>query len=64
MRHFVYGDGDGSRDAQDMNALLDLASQGKLQVEIGRHDNWADADSLLKEMAAGHLRGKAVLSVG
>ncbi|MCX4906539.1 zinc-binding dehydrogenase [Streptomyces sp. NBC_00878] len=63
LRHFVYGDGDGSRDAQDMNALLDLASQGKLQVEIGRRDNWAVADSLLKEMAAGRLRGKAVLDV-
>ncbi|MGW3645883.1 hypothetical protein [Streptomyces sp. NPDC000878] len=42
---------------------MDLASQGKLQVEIGRRDNWAGADSLLKEMAAGRLRGKAVLGV-
>ncbi|MEE1791525.1 zinc-binding dehydrogenase [Streptomyces sp. BE308] len=63
LRHFVYSDGDGQRDARDLNALLDLASRGSLRVEIGRRESWTEADSLLKEMAAGRLRGKAVLSV-
>ncbi|MEW1864950.1 zinc-binding dehydrogenase [Streptomyces sp. NPDC088194] len=64
LRHFVYSDGDGSRDAADMAALLDLASQGRLQVEIGHRGDWAGAGPLLKRMSAGRLRGKAVLSIG
>ncbi|MFJ5845520.1 zinc-binding dehydrogenase [Streptomyces sp. NPDC092903] len=64
LRHFVYADGDGSRDARDIEALLSLASKGKLQVEIGHRGDWSSAGPVLKEMSTGRLRGKAVLSVG
>ncbi|MFF4828076.1 zinc-binding dehydrogenase [Streptomyces sp. NPDC001312] len=63
LRHFVYADGDGGRDAGDMADLLDLASQGRLSVEIGRRGDWSSAGPVLKEMAEGRLRGKAVLSI-
>ncbi|MFG2347893.1 zinc-binding dehydrogenase [Streptomyces phaeochromogenes] len=63
LRHFVYADGDGSRDAADIGALLDLASQGRLRVEIGHRGDWSSAGPVLREMSAGRLRGKAVLSV-
>ncbi|MEY9841403.1 zinc-binding dehydrogenase [Streptacidiphilus sp. EB103A] len=63
LRHFVYADGDGSRDAEDIDALLSLASQGRLQVEIGHRGDWSSAGPVLKEMSTGRLRGKAVLSI-
>ncbi|MFF4754977.1 zinc-binding dehydrogenase [Streptomyces sp. NPDC002514] len=63
LRHFVYADGDGSRDAGDMAELLGLASQGRLHVEIGRRGDWTSAGQALKEMSEGRLRGKAVLTV-
>lgn len=64
LRHFVYRDADGSRDAKDMAALLDLAEKGKLRVEVGHRGDWSTTGAVLTEMAAGRLRGKAVLSVG
>ncbi|MFD3558652.1 zinc-binding dehydrogenase [Streptomyces sp. NPDC058686] len=64
LRHFVYSDGDGSCDAEDMAALLALASHGKLQVEIGHRGDFSSAGPLLKEMSTGRLRGKAVVSTG
>jgi NADPH:quinone reductase-like Zn-dependent oxidoreductase len=64
LRHFVYQDADGSRDAKDMAALLDLADKGKLRVEVGHRSDWSATDAVLAEMAASRLRGKAVLSVG
>lgn len=63
LRHFVYADGDGSRDAADIGAPLDLASQGRLRVETGHRGDWSSAGPVLREMSAGRLRGKAVLSV-
>jgi NADPH:quinone reductase len=63
LRHFVYADGDGSRDAQDMDVLLGLASEGRLRVEIGHRGDWSSTGPVLKEMSAGRLRGKAVLSI-
>jgi NADPH:quinone reductase-like Zn-dependent oxidoreductase len=65
LRHFVYSDGDsdGSRDAEDMAALLALASRGKLRVEIGQRGDFSSAGPMLKEMSAGRLRGKAVVSI-
>ncbi|MEV4034062.1 zinc-binding dehydrogenase [Streptomyces umbrinus] len=62
LRHFVYADGDGSRDAADIGAPLDLASQGRLRVEIGHRGDWSSAGPVLREMSAGRLRGKAVLT--
>ncbi|MFG3366295.1 hypothetical protein ACGF0K_15075 [Streptomyces sp. NPDC048156] len=64
LRHFVYSDGDGSREAEDMAALPALASYGKLQVEIGHRGDFSSAGPLLKEMSTGRLRGKAVVSIG
>ncbi|MGW0837486.1 zinc-binding dehydrogenase [Streptomyces prunicolor] len=68
LRHFVYSDSDsdsdGSRDAADMAALLALASRGKLRVEIGHRGDFSSAGPMLKEMSAGRLRGKAVVSIG
>ncbi|MFF1675060.1 zinc-binding dehydrogenase [Streptomyces sp. NPDC058256] len=64
LRHFVYSDGDGSRDAEDMAALLALASDGKLRVEIGHRGDFSNAGPLLKEMSTGRLRGKAVVTIG
>jgi NADPH:quinone reductase len=63
LRHFVYSDGDGSRDAKDMATLLDLAGTGRLRVEVGYRGDWNATAAVLTEMAAGRLRGKAVLSV-
>lgn len=63
LRHFVYSDRDGSRDARDMAALLELADQGALTVQVGHRGHWDTTAAVLSEMAAGRLRGKAVLSV-
>lgn len=63
LRHFVYSDGDGSGDAEDTATLLELVDQGKLTVEVGHRGDWKTTGAVLAEMAAGRLRGKAVLSV-
>jgi NADPH:quinone reductase len=63
LHHFVYSDGDGSRDAADMAALLDLVRLGSLDVEIGYQGGWSETAAVLSEMAEGRLRGKAVLAV-
>ena len=64
LRHFVYMDADGTRDAKDMATLLDLAAKGRLRIEVGHRGDWNATGAVLTEMAAGRLRGKAVLSVG
>ncbi|MGW0657242.1 hypothetical protein ACWD4T_52750, partial [Streptomyces umbrinus] len=46
LRHFVYAD--GSRDAADIGAPLDLASQGRLRVEIGHRGDWSSAGPVLR----------------
>jgi NADPH:quinone reductase len=63
LRHFVYSDAADSDTASDIAALLDLAAQGRLTVEIGRAGDWDLTAGLIEEMAAGRLRGKAVLTV-
>ncbi|MFD8968793.1 zinc-binding dehydrogenase [Streptomyces sp. NPDC059568] len=63
LRHFIYSDGDGARDTADMDHLLRLAAEGRLQVQIGHLGDWVGAGAALKEMAAGRLQGKAVLKV-
>jgi NADPH:quinone reductase len=63
LHHFVYSDGDGSRDAAEMAALLRLAQEGRLDVEIGYQGSWRETAAVLAEMAEGRLCGKAVLAV-
>ena len=46
-----------------MATLLELAGQGRLTVEVGHRGDWSMTGAVLAEMAAGRLRGKAVLSV-
>jgi NADPH:quinone reductase len=63
LRHFVYSDIADSDTASDVAALLDLATHGRLTVEIGRAGGWDLTARLIEEMAAGRLQGKAVLTV-
>jgi NADPH:quinone reductase len=63
LHHFVYSDGDGSRDAADMTALLDLVRRGSLDIEVGCQGSWRRTATVLSAMAEGELRGKAVLAI-
>jgi NADPH:quinone reductase len=64
LRHFVYSDNvPDVNTVADIAVLLDLAAQGQLTVEIGRAGDWDLTAGLIEEMAAGRLRGKAVLTV-
>ncbi|ASQ91962.1 hypothetical protein CGL27_01115 [Streptomyces sp. 11-1-2] len=56
--------GNSGVEVADMDALLNPASQGKFEIEIGHRGGGDSAGPLLKEMAAGRLRGKAVVSTG
>ncbi|NRQ31494.1 zinc-binding dehydrogenase [Nonomuraea sp. NN258] len=61
LRHFVYLGHSDDRD--DLATLLDLAAAGTLQVEIGHRGPWQETSDVLESMAAGRLRGKAVLTI-
>ncbi|MFJ3219635.1 zinc-binding dehydrogenase [Kitasatospora sp. NPDC086801] len=63
LHHFVYLAADDRHDADDLTALLELAAQDRLRVEIGHRAHWSRSAALLEEMAHGRLRGKAVLTV-
>jgi NADPH:quinone reductase len=63
LRHFVYSDSADKDTSDDLAALLDLAADGRVKVEIGKAGDWNLTAGLIEEMAAGRLRGKAVLTV-
>ncbi|OPG13291.1 zinc-binding dehydrogenase [Microbispora sp. GKU 823] len=61
LQHFVYMGRSDDRD--DLDSLLELAAAGALQVEIGHRGSWEETATVLDALAAGRLRGKAVLPV-
>jgi NADPH:quinone reductase len=63
LRHFVYSDNADDEITKDLAALLDLAADGRLTVEIGKAADWNRTAGLIEEMASGRLRGKAVLTI-
>ncbi|MEC3956415.1 zinc-binding dehydrogenase [Nocardia sp. CDC153] len=64
LRQFVFdADGHPEHDTRELQRLLGMAAASELSVPIGHHHDWTHAAGLLEDMAAGRLRGKAVLTI-
>ncbi|MFF0808048.1 zinc-binding dehydrogenase [Streptomyces albogriseolus] len=63
LRHFVHHDAPDTDDARDLATLLELATEGHLQAEVGYHADWQHTAAALEDLAHGRIRGKAVLTL-
>ncbi|GAB2512528.1 zinc-binding dehydrogenase [Nocardia heshunensis] len=62
LRHFAHFVSDRT-DAEDLAALVELTATGRLHPQIGHIGDWADTVSILDDLMARKISGKAVLRV-
>jgi NADPH2:quinone reductase len=62
VRHFPHWVST-TTDAEDLEALVQLVTSGKLHPEVGRTADWAETTSVLDDLYHRRVRGNAVLTI-